>query len=99
MIHLFAAGAQPSLTVLAASHSTHHNIVTDVVHWVLHAVASGFGWWAGRNLAEQLGLGGIAAVVLAAGVLWLINRATGGAVTRLWRPKIGHRTESSTIRL
>lgn len=99
MSHLFAAGAPPSLAVLAANHPSHHNIVAVVMHRVLDAVASGFGWWIGRSLAEQLGNGGVAAVALTSGPLWLINRATGGSVIRLWRAIIRPQLRGPGLRL
>ncbi|MFL0243174.1 hypothetical protein [Mycobacterium sp. SMC-17] len=98
MIHLFAAGVHQSLAVLVADHRTHHTIVTDAVHGALQAVVNSFSWWIGRSLTERLGLGGIATVILTAGVLGLITRATAGPVTRLWRSTIDHRAETSTIR-
>ena len=66
------------LPLRTASHSGHHSWWSDLAHTAAHSAASGAGWWAGRSLAAQLGLGGIAALLIAVAVLWAVNRYTAG---------------------
>lgn len=76
------------LPLRTASHSGHHSWWSDLAHTAAHSAASGAGWWAGRSLAAQLGLGGIAALLIAVAVLWAVNRYTAGGVVRLWRSTV-----------
>lgn len=84
------------LPLRTESHSGHHSWWSDLAHTAAHSAASGAGWWAGRSAAAQLGLGGIAALLIAAAVLWAINRFTAGGVVRLWRSTVSARRSTSS---
>ncbi|MUL48467.1 hypothetical protein FZI85_27360 [Mycobacterium sp. CBMA293] len=76
------------LPLRPVSHGEHHSWWSDLAHTATRSAVSAAGWWTGRSAAAQLGLGGIAALLITAAVLWGINRYTHGGVVRLWRSTV-----------